>query len=95
MPTAERPAQIRDVLSSEKDFLLEHIGRYAVNAVRVIGAVTTCENIGIGRPGEFVNDNASFYFDPESALARAAEANISDAIPLATVQPQPFTSPRI
>jgi hypothetical protein len=29
---------------------------------------------------EFVNDNASFYFDPDSALARAADANISDAI---------------
>ena len=29
---------------------------------------------------EFVNDNASFYFDPDSALSRAAEANISDAI---------------
>ena len=29
---------------------------------------------------EFVNHNASFYFDPDSALSRAAEANISDAI---------------
>ena len=29
---------------------------------------------------EFVNDNASFYFDPDSALSRAADANISDAV---------------
>ena len=29
---------------------------------------------------EFVNENSSFYFDPDSALSRAAEANISDAI---------------
>lgn len=29
---------------------------------------------------EFVNDNAAFYFDPNSALSRAADANISDAI---------------
>jgi len=29
---------------------------------------------------EFVNDNAAYYFDPDSALSRAAEANISDAI---------------
>ena len=29
---------------------------------------------------EFVNDNASFYFDPDNALSRAADANISDAI---------------
>ena len=29
---------------------------------------------------EFVNDNASFYFDPDNALSRAANANISDAI---------------
>jgi len=29
---------------------------------------------------EFVNDNAAFYFDPDNALSRAADANISDAI---------------
>ncbi len=29
---------------------------------------------------EFVNDNAAFYFDPDSALSRAAEANISNAV---------------
>ena len=29
---------------------------------------------------EFVNNNASFYFDPDSALSRAADANISDAV---------------
>ena len=29
---------------------------------------------------EFVNENASFYFDPDSALSRAADANISTAI---------------
>jgi len=29
---------------------------------------------------EFVNDNAAFYFDPNNALSRAADANISDAI---------------
>ena len=29
---------------------------------------------------EFVNDNTAFYFDPNTALSRAADANISDAI---------------
>ncbi len=29
---------------------------------------------------EFVTENTAFYFDPENALARAADANISDAI---------------
>ncbi len=29
---------------------------------------------------EFVNDNTAFYFDPDNALSRAADANISDAI---------------
>ena len=29
---------------------------------------------------EFVNENAAFYFDPNNALSRAADANISDAI---------------
>jgi hypothetical protein len=29
---------------------------------------------------EFVNDNAAFYFDPNNALSRAADANISDAV---------------
>ena len=29
---------------------------------------------------EFVTENAAFYFDPNSALSRAADANISDAI---------------
>lgn len=29
---------------------------------------------------EFVSNNASFYFDPDSALSRAADANISDAV---------------
>lgn len=29
---------------------------------------------------EFVDENASFYFDPDNALARAAEANISDGV---------------
>jgi hypothetical protein len=29
---------------------------------------------------EFVNENASFYFNPDSALSRAADANISDAV---------------
>jgi len=29
---------------------------------------------------EFVNDNAAFFFDPDNALSRAADANISDAV---------------
>ena len=29
---------------------------------------------------EFVNNNSAFYFDPNNALSRAADANISDAI---------------
>ncbi len=29
---------------------------------------------------EFVNENSAFYFDPNNALSRAANANISDAI---------------
>lgn len=29
---------------------------------------------------DFVNENSSFYFDPDSALSRAADANISDAV---------------
>ncbi len=29
---------------------------------------------------EFVTENTAFYFDPDSAIARAAEANISDAV---------------
>ena len=33
---------------------------------------------------EFVEQNTSFYFDPESPLARAAEANISAAVLVST-----------
>ena len=29
---------------------------------------------------EFVNENTAFFFDPQSALSRASDANISDAI---------------
>ena len=29
---------------------------------------------------EFVNENTSFYFDPDNAIARAADANISSAV---------------
>ncbi len=29
---------------------------------------------------EFINENTAFYFDPDNALSRAADANISDAV---------------